>query len=237
MVDDEPPISSAPPSLRPQPLWDPRGAVGRLAVAIPLGVMATVIAPADVALGIRAVVGWDVAAATLVAINWWGILRRDSKATAEHAAAEDPGRMLVFLIALASSVFSLFAAAVVLREARHFSPREAPVWTVLALLAVVLSWLLTHTAYSLRYAHLYYRHGLAQGLVFPGGRPPAEIDFAYFSFTLGMCFQVSDVSIQSSRIRRTVLGHALLSFVYNTTILALALNLMFTLLAGKSGGP
>lgn len=232
-MDDDPPFSSAPPSQRPQPPWDPRGAIGRLVLAVTLGVVATLLAPSHVALGIRAVVGWDVAAATLVGVNWWGILRRDSTATAEHAAAEDPGRMLVFLIALASSAFSLFAGALVLREARLFSPQEAPLWTVLALLAVALSWLVTHTAYTLRYAHLYYRHGLAQGLVFPGGRPPSEIDFAYFSFTLGMAFQVSDVTIQSSRIRRTALGHALLSFVYNTTILALALNLMFSLLAGS----
>jgi uncharacterized membrane protein len=72
---------------------------------------------------------------------------------------------------------------------------------------------------------MYYHHGKAGGLEFPGEHPPCDVDFAYFSFTLGMCFQVSDVTVLSSRIRRVALGHALLSFVYNTVILALALNL------------
>ncbi len=98
----------------------------------------------------------------------------------------------------------------------------------LCLLAVVFAWLLTHTACTLRYAHLYYRddrEGVG-GLTFPGERPPDYLDFAYFAFTVGMCFQVSDVTITSRLIRRAVTGHALLSFAYNTAVLALALNLL-----------
>ncbi len=94
----------------------------------------------------------------------------------------------------------------------------------------MLSWFVTHTLYSFRYARLYYLRGDGDGLGFPGQRKPADIDFAYFSFTIGMCFQVSDVAVSCSRIRRTALGHALLSFVYNTTIVSLAMNLAFTTL-------
>ncbi len=81
--------------------------------------------------------------------------------------------------------------------------------------------------YTLRYAHLYYHddHEGIGGLEFPGGGRPSYVDFAYLSFTIGMCFQVSDVVVSSRQIRRTVLGHALLSFVYNTAILATAINL------------
>jgi len=94
------------------------------------------------------------------------------------------------------------------------------------------AWSLTHTSYTLRYAHLYYRdEGGVGGLVFPGDRPPDDFDFAYFAYTIGMCFQVSDVVITSWQIRRAVLGHAVLSFAYNTVILALALNLLFGVLA------
>jgi uncharacterized membrane protein len=98
--------------------------------------------------------------------------------------------------------------------------------------AVVIAWLLTHTAYALRYAHLYYRdddNGVG-GLVFPGDEQPDAVDFAYFSFTIGMCFQVSDVTITSRPIRREVLFHGCLSFAYNTAVLALALNVGFGLL-------
>jgi uncharacterized membrane protein len=80
--------------------------------------------------------------------------------------------------------------------------------------------------YTLRYAHLYYRDGRERegGLAFPGGQHPAYLDFAYYAFTIGMCFQVSDVTITSPALRRTTLFHAVLSFVYNTVILAIALN-------------
>jgi uncharacterized membrane protein len=123
----------------------------------------------------------------------------------------------------------------VLRRANVLAPRyEAPL-VILCLAAVVSAWCLTHTAYTLRYAHLYYRDGNEDGaqdggLVFPGGKPPDYYDFAYFAFTVGMCFQVSDVSITSSPIRRAVLVHSVLSFAYNTAILALAMNLVAGLL-------
>ena len=69
---------------------------------------------------------------------------------------------------------------------------------ILALVAVATAWSLTHTSYTLRYAHLYYRdEGGVGGLVFPGDRPPDDFDFAYFACTIGMCFQVSDVVIVS----------------------------------------
>ena len=87
--------------------------------------------------------------------------------------------------------------------------------------------MLTQAAYALRYAHLYYSdHGAGTGgLEFPGGEHPSYLEFAYFSFTVGMCFQVSDVAVSSRQMRRAVLGHSLLSFLYNTAILATAINL------------
>ncbi|MFO0564523.1 MAG: DUF1345 domain-containing protein [Polyangiaceae bacterium] len=219
-----------PPRLSP---WRLETATSRLAFAVIIGVLAMLASPDRVGISIRSAVGWDAAAAAYIVVAWWTILRFDAERTRRRAAAEDPGRTLVFVIALAASAFSLFAATVVLREIGGFERNERLFWSVLALLAVVLSWVLTHTVYGLRYAHLHYRGKHVGGLRFPGDHDPTEVDFAYFSFTLGMCFQVSDVSIESSRIRRTVLGHALLSFVYNTTILALALNLVFGWLAPR----
>ena len=101
----------------------------------------------------------------------------------------------------------------------------------LTLASIALSWTMTHTAYTLRYAHLYYRSGGRHGLQFPGDEAPADIDFAYFAFTVGMCFQVSDVTVSTTACRRAVLLHATLAFVYNTMILALALNLVFGLMS------
>jgi len=102
----------------------------------------------------------------------------------------------------------------------------------MSLMAVVCAWLLTNASFTLRYAHLYFRDdGSGEGgLEFPGGEVPDAMDFAYFAFTVGMCFQVSDVVITSKVIRRTALMQSLLSFAYNTIILGMALNLFFGML-------
>ncbi len=209
---------------------DPRRAIVRFAVSAILGVVAALLAPSHVLWRFRAIVGWDVGALVLCALAWSIIARADAPETARRAGASDPGRAMIWMIALASSLVSLFAATSVLGKTRDFPPTEAAIWTTLTLAAVVLSWALTHTAYTLRYAHLYYHRGVPGGMDFPGRAPPCDLDFAYFSFTVGMTFQVSDVTVSSRRIRRGVLLHALISFVYNTTIIALALNLAFGLL-------
>ena len=224
-----PGLSSGVSGRPPLPHWLKRGP-GRLLLSTALGVLGFTVFPIRATWHIRAVVGWDIGALMLVLLAWRIIIRSGPKATAAHAAPEDPGGTVVWILALICSMFSLFAATFVLREVHRLPRPASTVWTVLALLAVALSWILTHTAYTLRYAHLYYRRGGSGGLEFPGGRPPCDFDFAYFAFTLGMCFQVSDVTISASHIRKAALLHALISFVYNTTILALALNLAFGLL-------
>lgn len=179
--------------------------------------------------------GWDAAGLTLLSLAWWRIWHDSSVETRRHAAAEDPGRTIVWLIVLLASLFSLFAAGFVMRRAHSMASTSSGFCLLLALciLTVASAWALTHTAYALRYAHLYYRDDDdgEGGLEFPGKLDPDALDFAYFSFTLGMCFQVSDVVITSRPIRRAALVHALLAFLYNTVVLALALNLMLNFLS------
>ncbi len=231
MPFEQGPPSTLPPAQLHRHLWDPRRATGRLSLAALFAIVVTCLSPARFAWHVRAVAGWDAGAALFMLLAWWIILKADAGETARRAGAEDPGRFLVWFIAIASSVFSFFSATIVLRQVKAFAPSDAGPWTLMTLAAVVLSWFLTHTAYTMRYAHLYYRRGGVGGLDFPGARAPTDIDFAYFSFTLGMCFQVSDVTVTSSNIRRAVLLHALISFIYNTTILALALNIVLGLFA------
>jgi uncharacterized membrane protein len=181
--------------------------------------------------GLGHVAGWDVGALMFGGLGWARIMTKDAEATRRRAAAEDPGRTLVWVLVLAACAYSLFAAVRVLGKSGHPATRAGDLLVALCLLAVAAAWALTHTSYALRYAHLYYRddeEGVG-GLDFPCEAAPAYFDFAYFSFTVGMCFQVSDVVVSSPQIRRTVLGHAVLSFIYNTTIMALALNLVFGL--------
>jgi uncharacterized membrane protein len=206
---------------------DPHRALGRLLLALALGFATAMLVPARFGSALRAIAAWDVAAVVVGTLSWLIILRTSVEDTRRHAAEDDPGRRAVGVMTIMASGFSLLATAVVLRQARTLAPNTRDLFVLLCALAVVSAWLLTHTAYTLRYAHLYYRgdHEGEGGLVFPGDGQPAYLEFAYFAFTIGMCFQVSDIGVSSRQIRRAALGHSLLSFLYNTAILATAVNL------------
>lgn len=189
---------------------------------------------------VRIVAGWNAGAVLLLLLAWSVIWRCDPGRTHRRAASEDPGRRAVWGIILGASSLSLFSAAYVLRRAKLLPPAYQALLVILCLAGVVTAWCLTHTAYTLRYAHLYYRDDDEDGshnagLVFPNNDPPDYYDFAYFAFTVGMCFQVSDVTITSKIIRRAVLMHSVLSFAYNTAIVALAMNLVAGLVADSPG--
>jgi uncharacterized membrane protein len=211
---------------------DPRQARARLAIAMGVGLVVALLVPSRFGVALRAVAGWDAAAFAMGALAWALIFRAgaDPKRTRGHAADDDPGRRAVWAIAILASGFSLFATAVVMRNARTCPLENRPAFIILCLAAVATAWALTHTAYTLRYAHLYYRDdGDGEGgLEFPGASKdkPAYLDFAYFAFTIGICFQTSDVAITSRLIRRAVMAHAVLSFAYNTTIVATAVSLV-----------
>ena len=208
---------------------DPRQARARLVIALGIGLLVGFLVPASFGVALRAVAGWDAAAFAMGALAWSVIFRAgaDPKRTRGHAADDDPGRLAVWVIAILASGCSLFATAVVMRNARTCPIENRPAFIILCLAAVATAWALTHTAYTLRYAHLYYRDdGDGEGgLEFPGQGKPAYLDFAYFAFTIGICFQTSDVAITSRQIRSAVLAHAALSFAYNTTIVATAVSL------------
>ena len=177
----------------------------------------------------RVMAAWNAFSLILLSFAWAIIWTADADETRSRAAADDPGRSAVWVVVIVATTLSLFAAAFGLRHARVLAPSRAAIEVALSLGAVVSSWCLTHTAWTLRYAHLYYRdddEGIG-GLAFPGSAAPDEVDFAYFAFTIGMAFQTSDVSVTSPQIRRAVLLHGVQSFVFNTTILALTLNLAY----------
>jgi len=207
---------------------DPRSVRTRLVLAVALALASWFFVPPQLAVRTRALLAWDVAGTVLFVFAFIIILPADSQETKRRAASYDPGRRVVWLIVLAASTFSLFAGMVLLHAPHAAASVAGQLHVGLCVATVVISWLVTHSAFTLRYAHLYYGdrdHG-AGGLEFPGGEPPDDRDFAYFAFTIAMCFQVSDVTISRREIRRTVLGHAALSFTYNTVILALVLNLV-----------
>jgi uncharacterized membrane protein len=99
---------------------------------------------------------------------------------------------------------------------------------ILATATIVLSWAFIRVMFALHYAHEYYGEGrdhMTGGMTFPGHDEPDYWDFSYFSFVIGMCAQVSDVVVTSRVIRRTVLSHSIVSFLFNAALLALTVNI------------
>jgi uncharacterized membrane protein len=112
-------------------------------------------------------------------------------------------------------------------DLRDLESMQGATLAFMSALGVISAWGVLHTSYALHYAYLYYRsEESAGGLVFPGEQSPDQLDFAYFAFTIGTIFAVSDVDVTDRAIRRAVLGHQILSFFYNATILTLAINLV-----------
>jgi uncharacterized membrane protein len=206
-----------------------RRAVVRVALAVASGVLAYLAVALRYSAPAAAFVAWDVAGAVLLGISWSIVARASPRETRTHASGEDPGRTLVYVLVLLASAVSLLAAAVLVRSARSLMPEMREAAVVLCLVSVALSWAVTHTAFTFRYAHLYYREDAdgVGGITIPGNDDPCFLDFAYFAFTIGMCFQVSDMCVTSRPIRSAVLLHAVMSFAYNTVILAFVLNLVF----------
>jgi uncharacterized membrane protein len=93
------------------------------------------------------------------------------------------------------------------------------------MVTIVLSWSMIHSSFALHYAHEYYRGIKPGGLAFPGDDKPDYWDFVYFSFVIGMTAQVSDVGITDKVIRRTATAHGVVSFIFNTALVALMVNI------------
>jgi uncharacterized membrane protein len=206
-----------------------------IGTACVVAALVVVFGPAWLHRTVRGVAAYDAAAIVLLAFNWLYGLRNDAAHTEKRASQEDPGRNIVMVIIVATVAAGLASAIVILGRGAAVPAGDRNIALVFGLLAVVLGWFLIHTTFIFRYAHLYYydsdKDGTAQrGLTFPGTTEPDDYDFAYFSFVIGMTFQVSDVQITDPGVRSLALFHALLSFGYNTAILALVVNLASGLL-------
>jgi uncharacterized membrane protein len=144
------------------------------------------------------------------------------------AKQQDVGRTIVSVFVIAAACAAVFAVAFLVRGGKSSSRTPFTLHLILAVTTVVLSWLLTHMVFGLRYAHNFYgddeSRAAKHGLQFPGEAHPDYRDFTYFSFVIGMTCQVSDVQVTSRAMRRLVLLHGILSFGFNTVILAFTVN-------------
>lgn len=144
----------------------------------------------------------------------------------KRADFEDEGIVVIVCLTIAAISLSLGAIFLLLNQ------QLRPAQIAMSLCGVPLGWLTFHTVMASHYGHLFYQaaergsktRSDAGGLAFPGTKEPGSWDFLYYSFVVGMTAQVSDVQVEATHLRRMTLGHGIVSFFYNTVLLALAVN-------------
>jgi uncharacterized membrane protein len=174
----------------------------------------------------RLLAAWDIGILCYLAIAWTMAARSSTDTMQTRAASEDDGAVAVLILTLAAAIVSLAAIAMELQSIHGGMASQQVLRLAIVAVAILCSWFFVHTIFAFHYAHEYYGDaGERRGLTFPHESNPDYSDFLYFSFNFGAAGQTSDVVIVSKRMRRRALGQIILSFLFNTTILALALNI------------
>jgi uncharacterized membrane protein len=198
----------------------------RLFAVVAAGAVAGGIAATVSAWQLAVLVGWDVSALTFVVWVWSSVARFTPSETRELATREDDGRVATSILLLSASVVSLVGVALALFKASNANTHDQAALTVASVVTVALSWAVVHTVFTLRYAREFYTPPEG-GIDFKAdNEDPDYQDFAYLAFTIGMTFQVSDTDVQGRKIRRTVLKHSLLSYLFGSVILAVVINVI-----------
>ncbi len=182
----------------------------------------------------RIMISWDVFSLVLIVMSTITFFTMKSRQIRLLVKNQDPSRPVVFFIVVISTVTSLLGILILLLNKDEWILNKF-VETLIYISGVNFSWLLLHIIFTYRYAHLYYETSMvpdaqcSPALEIHNEPNPDYLDFAYFSFVIGMTFQVSDISISSRQIRRLALLHGLLSFLFNTVIVALSINVIIDL--------
>jgi len=199
----------------------------RAVTVLIVGLIVAVVLVPFVTWGLALVAGWDATAVAFLLTTWPIIIRADSSRAPQLAAREDQTEGTARALLLGASVASLVGVGYTLILAGRDSGTQRVLLIGGAVLTVMLSWTVINTVYTLRYADQDFRSrpgGIAFGE--NGQEQPSYRDFAYVAFTIGMCYQVSDTTLRDPQIRRTVLAHAILSYVFGVVIVAGSVNLI-----------
>ena len=204
----------------------------RILISIVFCVVAYFCMPSDASWLIKLTSLWVVFAATYLVMSWIILFTRPISEIRATASKDDGSKVIVFIMIIMSSFSSMFAVLLLIisKDART---SESSFFLPASICGMLLSWAMVHTLFAFHYAHNYYNNAQddktkpSGGLEFPGeNAKPDYIDFAYFSFVIGCTFQVSDVEITSRKIRRMAFLHQLISFILNTFVVALTINLI-----------
>jgi uncharacterized membrane protein len=202
----------------------------RLLASVALGVLTALWLPHALAqLAVtRAIIGWNVGALLYLALAlrmmFWSTHERMRVRAVEH----DEGSVMVLLLVVTAALMCIGAIVAELAVVKDLHGTLRYSHIALAALTIVSSWAFTQVMFALHYAHDYYLNvarGEPGGLEFPGGHAPDYGDFLYFACVIGTSGQTADVSFSGRRMRRTGLLHCVLAFFFNTTLVALTINI------------
>lgn len=208
----------------------------RLSIAIIAGTAVMLGLPGSILTDTRLIASWDMGASVSLLLAWLTMSGADANATKRSTHDKRQSSTAILWLVSLAALASLMALIFLFKTETNTGPLEKAVHIGLSILALIASWLLIHTRFAFHYAHRYYVSGGPNnskeigGLNFPGGNEPDYLDFAYFSFIIGMTSQVSDVAVTSRIMRRLALMHGLLSFAFNMVILALSINIVASLI-------
>ncbi len=181
----------------------------------------------------RIILAWDVAAVAFLAMSFHLFAIRTPDEMDEDAQRQQDGSWTIFSVTLLGAALSFVALIGEFSGLKEADPAQRDLRVGLVVATLLLSWSMTHMLFAFRYAHDFYSRvqgKLRGGLIFPSEDEPDYWDFLYFAVVIGMTFQVSDVNISARRLRRLALLHGLLSFLFNTVIVALTVNIAAGLL-------
>ncbi len=204
----------------------------RLFIAAALGALIMALLPSGVveSLTTRMLIAWNAAVLFYLVIVGVMMARASPEQMRWRANLEDEGQWTILVLVIAAAVASLVAIVAELSMAKEMSQAERFMHVGLATATIFSSWAFTHTMFALHYAHDFYLdqdtgQTRVGGLDFPGTELPGYGDFVYFSFVIGTSAQTADVSFTNSAMRRIGLIHCVLAFLFNTTLLALTINI------------
>ena len=203
-----------------------------LSAAIAVGAVAGVLLPSAWTPLVRALTAWDIAVWVYLVTVGWMMIRADHHDVRRIAARQDERAATILASLVVAAVMSMVAISNELASLRDMPASERGPHYAFVVLTLVGSWFLVGTLFCFHYAHLYYNaRGRQRPLAFPGGETqPDYWDFLYFSFTIAVAAQTSDVSVPSSSMRRLVLAQSVLSFFFNLLILGLFVNMAASLM-------
>ena len=212
----------------------PLAARPRLFFSIPAGLAAWFLTPADWRYETRALVAWNCASLLYLGLAGLMMFRDDHAALTRRASRQDDGAFAILTLSVLATIASMAAIVAELASVKEVTGTARGLHIGLAALTIFTAWAFIHMMFALHYAHEYARERRGKPppdaehppcLQFPGTTKPTYVDFLYFSYVIGVACQTADVSVVSENMRRNALVHGIVSFFFNTTILALTINI------------